>query len=337
MAGALHEVSNALTVVLGWVALARERSTEPAVLEALHIAETHAELGRRLARAGIGAAPLPEREREVEVLLADAAAAAAPEAARKGVELQVQPEGVDGLLVPEPSAALEILINLLFNAIAFSPESATVLLGASARGDAQVRFHVADEGPGIEAERWETLLHAPQSTRDGGTGIGLPHSRRVAESNGGELGICEVERGSCFELFWPVTMVQSGARLLRPEATNLNGLCIAVLDDDSNVRSLLELGLAARGASVTGAEHLTELERIQACDLLLVDLSPIADNPRAVLEAFVARRPAAKIVLISGRPEGMPEGLGDLVCGELRKPFEVGEVAELIQRILAGA
>src|SRR5688572_15563773 len=58
LAGALHEVSNALTVVLGWLDNARD-NLEGGPLEALEIARAHASLGHAIARRAVGA-PLQE-------------------------------------------------------------------------------------------------------------------------------------------------------------------------------------------------------------------------------------------------------------------------------------
>ena len=54
MAGALHEVSNALTVVLGWLDVALAQLAAGSAREAIEIAHTHARLGHGLARSAIG-------------------------------------------------------------------------------------------------------------------------------------------------------------------------------------------------------------------------------------------------------------------------------------------
>src|SRR5688572_15525753 len=55
LAGALHEVSNALTVVLGWIAEAQSQTHAGPVQEALEVAQKYARRGHRVARAAIGA------------------------------------------------------------------------------------------------------------------------------------------------------------------------------------------------------------------------------------------------------------------------------------------
>lgn len=85
-------------------------------------------------------------------------------------------------------AVLQVLVNLLVNAIRYSPEGGTVRLGFGTRsGSASVT--VSDQGPGIargdEQRIFERFERAHSS--DGGTGLGLAISRRLARSMGGDV------------------------------------------------------------------------------------------------------------------------------------------------------
>jgi len=88
----------------------------------------------------------------------------------------------------EPRGVVQILVNLLNNAVRHSPERATIAVIAERRGD-KVAVTVADEGPGIaEAdherifERYERADNSPE-----GSGLGLAISRRLARSMGGDI------------------------------------------------------------------------------------------------------------------------------------------------------
>src|SRR6185437_570032 len=87
--GALHDVSNALTVLLGWVAEARSGRQSPADLDrALAIIEDRARSARDLARRAIGSQPTPEQaERSVEDVVREVVEALSVEAQRARVNL----------------------------------------------------------------------------------------------------------------------------------------------------------------------------------------------------------------------------------------------------------
>ena len=85
-------------------------------------------------------------------------------------------------------AVIQILVNLIVNAIRYSPEGAKIRLSFVRSGGA-ASVTVADEGPGIRAgdenrifERFERA-----HTNEGGTGLGLAISRRLARSMGGDV------------------------------------------------------------------------------------------------------------------------------------------------------
>jgi CheY-like chemotaxis protein len=193
-----------------------------------------------------------------------------------------------------------------------------------------VLFTVQDQGPGVEADRASVIFEERHSTRPGGVGLGLPHSQRLAESLGGKLRLASSNRGACFQLEWPTTQTPSGARHLAPGRVSLNGLRVAVLEDDAAVRALLELGLSARGAEVHCIDQAADIEQLTNVDVALVDLSPILDDPMAALARLDARGDAVRIFLISGSATGIPAAIADRVLGCIYKPFELAEIVERI-------
>ena len=89
----------------------------------------------------------------------------------------------------------QILINLLDNAIKFSPVRGEVGLSVRQAGDGMVEFVVADNGPGMSRDEARTALQPFGQVEDGltrshnGTGLGLPLAQRLAEIHGGSLRI----------------------------------------------------------------------------------------------------------------------------------------------------
>lgn len=335
LAGALHEVSNALTVVLGWLDVATSRTDPQAAREAVEVARLHAHLGHQIARAAIGA-EVPERENEqrsARSVLNAAALGVTPQAGLRSVRVLVDSEEPGHALVRHASAALQILTNLLLNAIDFSPEGSEVVLSVRDIGSS-VLFSVADEGPGIDPERVATLLSAPQSTRRGGAGVGLRHSASLARKHGGELRVARANPGACFELRWPIAEARSSVRPSGQAKSLVRGARVLVVEDDAAVCSLVELALGARGAEVVIAGSREEfshaLENAGPFDAALVDLSPLSGDVSVAFDRLQAVCPNIPIILISGVASGMPEEVIDRVTAWVRKPFEMGEVIEVL-------
>lgn len=87
--------------------------------------------------------------------------------------------------------ALRALVNLIENALKYSPSDAAVELGAMRRG-MRLEFRVADHGPGVAASErqrvFEPFYRGPGATADvGGAGLGLAIASRLATEQGGEV------------------------------------------------------------------------------------------------------------------------------------------------------
>src|SRR5690606_27918669 len=143
----------------------------------------------------------------------------------------------------------------------------------------------------IPAARRAELFHAPQSTRSGGAGIGLPHSRHLARQAGGDLSLVPSARGARFELVWPLPQTGTVRPSLAPESgTQLADARVLVIEDDLALSTLVELSFGARGAEVIVAPDRATLDAILAgrplLDLILLDLSPVEADLDATLAAL---------------------------------------------------
>jgi len=130
-------------------------------------------------------------------------------AGQKGLELRwdVRPEVPEALL-GDPGRLRQILVNLVGNAIKFTPRGSVTVdveLESEVSDDIRLRFSVADTGIGIAPERREAIFHpfaqADNSTtrRFGGTGLGLTIAQKLAELMGGRIEVeSEPGRGSTF-------------------------------------------------------------------------------------------------------------------------------------------
>jgi CheY-like chemotaxis protein len=337
LAAGLHEVSNALTVVLGWIDRAREASAANAdpldVDRALGIAAARARQARVIVRRAIGADVGSEPPRTVADVVADAALGLEPEARDEGVRIEARvAEAAAPIEIADAASVLQILTNLLLNAIDVSPAGAAVRLEAKRRRpDGALLFAVEDEGPGVPPARRATLFSAGVSTRAGGVGIGLRHAAALARAAGGSLALAEGSRGARFELAWPAPEGAPPASGAAPSkrSTSLDGARILLVEDDDAVVELLDTALGARGATIVAVKVEHELASALASgpfDAALLDASPFAGALAAALAAVRRASPSARLVVISGSacaPASLPGGLD---VAWVRKPFEISEI-----------
>jgi CheY-like chemotaxis protein len=351
LAGALHEVSNALTVVLGWLDAAHARlpsgSDREAIEQALEVARTHARIGYRVARHAIGAKidALDLGELSAYALARCAVLGVTPSAQRRNVRVELAATAHSRALVRDVGSGLQILTNVLLNAVEFSPAGTAVTLGLREE-NGRVVFSVSDSGPGIAPDRVANILStdkaiAPESTRSGGAGLGLRHSAALARARGAELRLVRSNPGACFELEWPVSDVRFAGRSESRSRTSLEGARVLVVEDDAAVCSLIELALGARGAEVLTAPSLTALMRsnslAQRWSAALVDLSPIAEDVQGSLATLRQAVPGLSVILISGAATGVPEEANGQVAAWVRKPFEMSEVVDVLAAVLGRA
>jgi CheY-like chemotaxis protein len=352
LAAAIHETTNALTVILGWIERARE-GTDGEAADALARAARYTRTARHAMRRAIGA-EVPAVDPELaDVLTLRITEDLAAEARRAHVTLRrdLAPHAAT-LAVAHPDVAWQILTNLILNAIAHAPPDSEVLLRGDER-DGQVLFEVLDHGPGIAPAERAQLFVSGVSTRPGGAGVGLRHGHDLAREHGGALSLRDSQDGAHFALVWPRAegLPSSGRPAGGPAGGppgrdqrapgaphgNLDGANVLLLEDDAAVVELLELSLGARGAAVTtvtSAEALASALDSGAYDVMLVDLSPLAtggaaDDPNG-LDAAIARakraNPRIDVVVISGSVTVQPRP--DIVW--VRKPFEPRELVAAI-------
>jgi signal transduction histidine kinase len=105
----------------------------------------------------------------------------------------------------DPRGTVQILVNLLGNAVRHSPENGTIALIVEQR-EAFVAVSVADEGPGIDQADHERIFERYERIGDtpGGIGLGLAISRRLARSMGGDIELVSaLGQGARFTLLLP--------------------------------------------------------------------------------------------------------------------------------------
>jgi len=122
----------------------------------------------------------------------------APRAAERGQRLTIEAANNLPDLWADDRRLRQILVNLVGNAVKFSPEGAVIRLSAGMEADGTIALSVADPGVGIAPEDLATVLEPFGQVNETilesqeGTGLGLPLAKRLAELHGGTLEIDSV-------------------------------------------------------------------------------------------------------------------------------------------------
>jgi signal transduction histidine kinase len=142
-------------------------------------------------------------------LVEEAAALVEPLAMERGLEFRAAAPQPDVEMTVDARKVRQVLVNLLGNAIKFTARGSVALTAERDGGD--VRFRVADTGPGIAAEHAERIFdpfwQVEQSTirTHGGSGLGLSVARQLARLMGGDVTVQSTPgEGSVFTIRIPI-------------------------------------------------------------------------------------------------------------------------------------
>ena len=142
-------------------------------------------------RVGKGKLPLDRLPVEAMVLLRRAADVAYPQANQAHITLRIEAPPMQ--VLADEERILQVLNELVANALKFSQSDTTIRLSAHPSAEGQVTFSVDDQGRGISPEKLERIFDrfqqgdASDSRALGGTGLGLALCRSIVEQHGGRI------------------------------------------------------------------------------------------------------------------------------------------------------
>jgi signal transduction histidine kinase/CheY-like chemotaxis protein/HPt (histidine-containing phosphotransfer) domain-containing protein len=215
-----------------------------------------------------------------------------PGAHAKGIAVRsVVAPGVARKLVGDACRLRQVFVNLVGNAIKFTPSGEVVVTASHVEGGrpGEVEFAVADTGIGIPPERLARIFNAfsqadaATARRFGGTGLGLAICKRIVERMGGELTVeSELGRGSTFRFRAQFDVPGEAEQMISVPAAELNPAAVPerrkrllVADDSPESQFLIKTFLRDSAFDVTpvsnGREAVESLEH-EPFDLILMDL-----------------------------------------------------------------
>lgn len=148
-----------------------------------------------LATIDAGAMTLDLGPVDLRKTVEDAAAGIQDRLVRENIALRVEIDPTIGTFVADERRIVQVLYNLLANAVGFSPQNSTIALSARRSHD-RVTFAVTDSGPGIPAEVKDKVFNWFESHANGsrhrGAGLGLSLVRSFVELHGGKVRVDSV-------------------------------------------------------------------------------------------------------------------------------------------------
>ena len=151
-----------------------------------------------LARDDAGVAPRPLDRVSVTSLAGEVVDTLRPLADVKGVSIAVEESRTLGTVVGDPVRLRQVVVNLIDNAIKYTPPGGSVRVG-TAEADGVVRLTVADTGEGIPTEHLPRVfdrfyrVDKARSREQGGTGLGLSIVQSIATAHGGVVTLTSSE------------------------------------------------------------------------------------------------------------------------------------------------
>jgi len=363
-----HELRTPLNAMLGWTQILRTGRLAPAESErALEAIERNIRAQSQLindlldvSRILSGKLALEMQPTDVKGVVDAALDSVRPSAQAKGVRLEVALEHDPAPIQADPGRLQQALLNLLTNAIKFTPAGGHVRV-ESRQSDGKLEIRVSDTGAGIPPEFlshiFDRFQQADSSTTrsQGGLGLGLSIARHLIEAHGGTIEARSdgAGKGAVFTIRLPRIRVDAirepaGERPRRKRAGTdtpaLDGIRVLVVENDSDSRDLLARELQLLRASVETADSVREaLRRIEAFrpEVLVSDIAMPEQDGYDLIRAIRSlpdedlRRIPALALTAFARIEDRERALREGFQAHLGKPVELQQLAQTVQDLHA--
>jgi signal transduction histidine kinase len=317
LANMSHEIRTPMNAVIGMTAIARESEDKAKIRDCLAKIET---ASRHLlsvindildiSKIESGKFELSPRDFNMKALIDDVAMMIRVSAREKSQTFTIDmAENFPPMFYGDDSRIRQVFINLIGNAVKFTPPGGTISLKVLYAQGA-VLCTLQDSGIGMSPEEqtkvFEPFTQAENSTsrRFGGTGLGLPISRHLIEMMGGTISIVsEPDNGSVFTFSFKLPLSSKDTGTLAeaeaaapPSAEGLAGKSILLVEDNEINREIAEAFLEEMGLkldfAVNGQEALDKYRAKPASyDLIFMDIQmPLMDGYEATKQIRAAEK-----------------------------------------------
>jgi len=255
------------------------------------------------------------------------------------------------LLVTDSTKLIQILTNLISNALKFTPKG-SIEFGYTCKEN-DLEFYVKDTGIGIDREKhgriFERFFQVENvyTKQFSGTGLGLAISKAYVELLGGKIWLkSEIGEGSTFFFTLPYDNISGSKRSAvsktnhNREMTKIVGKTILVAEDDRINFLLIREILTKTGVNIiwaaNGEEAVDVCKNNDKIDLVLMDIKmPLMDGYEAtkIIRGF---RPALPVIALTAYAQASDKekALAEGCVGHISKPVDRAQLYSMLQQYL---
>ncbi len=247
----------------------------------------------------------------------------------------------------------QVLLNILSNAVKYNRDGERILVTVEQR-TANLRVTIADNGPGIPADKRDRLFGAfdrlgAENTTTQGTGLGLALSKRLTEAMGGRIGENKPDKGASFWIEFPIVasprerLVSSGHTTVVPfSSVGRKPRTLLYIEDNVSNLTLIEhlLGDQQPIKLISAMQGLLGLELAarHRPDLILLDLHLPDMTGSEVLDRLKSDARTCSIPVIVLSADATKSQVDRLVAAGasdyLTKPLDVDRFLKVIEQQL---
>jgi len=273
-----------------------------------------------------------------------------PLAAQRSIDLRLEPVDPAWRLRADPVKLNQVLVNLVGNALKFSPDGSAVTVGVRYEADGgSYVFWVRDQGEGVPSDAqaliFETFrqVDGSHTRRFGGTGLGLSIARQLVEMHDGQIWVESegANRGSTFLFRLPRAGPRGRKSNPALPALGALGRTILVVDDDPVAIETTRLALRPLGHRVVGLtdpRRFAEALEKERPDLMIMEAVLARMSPLTLLQKVRAsERGRGLPVVVTSELLDQREAFLAYGASWLTKPWTADHLLEEVRRRMAEA
>jgi PAS domain S-box-containing protein len=355
-----HELRTPLNSILGWAKLLISHGTDPYVAKGLATIVRNAQAQARLVEDLLDISRVVSGKLDIELgavdfatIVRDAVDSVRPAAQAKGLTVDFRPYGSSVRLIGDATRLVQVVSNILTNAVKFTDRGGTVHVTLDVTGGATARLRIQDTGRGIDPtflpHVFERFRQDDTSAgrRVGGLGLGLAIVHHLVTLHGGSV-LAESEgrdRGATFTIMLPVERPPAAvSEVTKKAAARLEGIHVLIVEDELDSRELVTMILEKHGANVTAVESVRLARDVLArkrFDVILSDVGMPGEDGYSFVKSLRGQPrdrggeiPVIALTAYAGAQERQ-RALDAGFVNHISKPVHPDEIASVVRNVAA--